>query len=230
MGKDDFLFNQPKKLFQLSKLIQKGVLSLDELSELIPGILHVNSREDFALHFISQEGRDIMGYSLEEIREMGASIFTKHQSAYTRNIIYPRLQKELAKDDAEQVYSLYQDWQRQKGEKPVIYFTTSRILNEDEIISITLDPGNIQEMTEKVTNLFEQNKIFDTYFTAYQGLTQREREVLQLLGNGHTRQEISNRLFISFNTVKKHIENIYKKLEVANRVDLERIAQTFSYM
>lgn len=49
-------------------------------------------------------------------------------------------------------------------------------------------------------------------------LTTRELQVLQLIADGATNQEIANELVLATNTVKKHISNIYGKLGVANRV------------
>lgn len=48
--------------------------------------------------------------------------------------------------------------------------------------------------------------------------TEREREVLFLLLLGLNNKEISEKLFISNHTTKAHVASIYKKLEVANRV------------
>jgi len=48
-------------------------------------------------------------------------------------------------------------------------------------------------------------------------LTERELEVLQLIGNGKTNQEIADTLFIGIKTVKTHVSNILSKLEVADR-------------
>jgi DNA-binding CsgD family transcriptional regulator len=48
-------------------------------------------------------------------------------------------------------------------------------------------------------------------------LTQRELEVLQLLTEGATNSEISQRLFISPKTAKNHLAAIFQKLDVTNR-------------
>lgn len=49
-------------------------------------------------------------------------------------------------------------------------------------------------------------------------LTERERFVLQLAAEGRSNREIAGQLFISQATVKTHLQNIYAKLGVANRV------------
>jgi DNA-binding NarL/FixJ family response regulator len=50
------------------------------------------------------------------------------------------------------------------------------------------------------------------------GLTQREIELLTQLKNGLTNEEIASNLHISYHTVRKHIENIYRKLQVGNKL------------
>jgi len=48
-------------------------------------------------------------------------------------------------------------------------------------------------------------------------LSERESEVLQKLSNGTNNKQIADDLFVSVNTVKAHIKNIYKKLHVNSR-------------
>lgn len=50
-------------------------------------------------------------------------------------------------------------------------------------------------------------------------LTGREQEVLQLISKGHIYKEIADKLSISYETVKKHLRNIYHKLHVQNKVE-----------
>ncbi|MBK8404828.1 MAG: helix-turn-helix transcriptional regulator [Saprospiraceae bacterium] len=45
-------------------------------------------------------------------------------------------------------------------------------------------------------------------------LSQREFEVLQLIYGGKTNQQISQELYISINTLKRHINNAYMRLDV----------------
>ena len=47
-----------------------------------------------------------------------------------------------------------------------------------------------------------------------------EIEILEQLSKGLKNKDIADNLFISFSTVKKHIENIYKKLQAHNRIEL----------
>jgi DNA-binding NarL/FixJ family response regulator len=51
----------------------------------------------------------------------------------------------------------------------------------------------------------------------YAQLSEREREVLALLGQGCTNQEIAERCCVSFKTARTHVTNIMTKLELHNR-------------
>ncbi|MDQ4025370.1 MAG: response regulator transcription factor [Actinomycetota bacterium] len=55
-------------------------------------------------------------------------------------------------------------------------------------------------------------------------LTVREREVLQLLARGLTREEIAASLYLSAHTVRTHLGNVLKKLEVHSQAEAARVA------
>jgi DNA-binding NarL/FixJ family response regulator len=57
-------------------------------------------------------------------------------------------------------------------------------------------------------------------------LSEREREVMQLLARGYTYREIGSRLFISVKTVESHASNVLRKLQLSNRNELTRWAAT----
>jgi DNA-binding NarL/FixJ family response regulator len=56
-------------------------------------------------------------------------------------------------------------------------------------------------------------------------LTARERQILQLVAVGHPNSEVARSLWVTDQTVKFHLSNIYRKLGVANRTEASRWAQ-----
>jgi DNA-binding NarL/FixJ family response regulator len=51
------------------------------------------------------------------------------------------------------------------------------------------------------------------------GLTPREQEVLELIAQGARDREIAERLVVTESTVKKHVQNILRKLHARNRAE-----------
>jgi DNA-binding NarL/FixJ family response regulator len=72
------------------------------------------------------------------------------------------------------------------------------------------------EIARKVVTAFQQEIV---YKDAKEDLSDREREVLHWLSKGYSYQEIATKLFISIETVRTHIRNIYEKLHVANKME-----------
>ncbi len=60
--------------------------------------------------------------------------------------------------------------------------------------------------------------------TSYQGLSDREKQVLKLIAEGHTSKEIADKLYLSIKTVMAHRSNIMEKLSVHSRTDLIKYA------
>jgi DNA-binding NarL/FixJ family response regulator len=61
--------------------------------------------------------------------------------------------------------------------------------------------------------------------TAVAELTRREVEILQLVAEGHSNSQLARMLWVTEQTVKFHLSNIYRKLNVANRTEASRWAQ-----
>jgi DNA-binding NarL/FixJ family response regulator len=58
-----------------------------------------------------------------------------------------------------------------------------------------------------------------------QGLTRRELEILRLVSEGHSNAQVARTLWVTEQTVKFHLSNIYRKLDVGNRTEASRWAQ-----
>jgi LuxR family maltose regulon positive regulatory protein len=61
-------------------------------------------------------------------------------------------------------------------------------------------------------------------------LSEQEQRVLRLLVAGRSNPEIANALVISLNTVKTHVQSLYRKLDVHNRVEASLVARCLSLL
>lgn len=69
------------------------------------------------------------------------------------------------------------------------------------------------EVTDKLVNRIQRQ----SQVALHDDLTSREQEVLLLIAQGKSNQEIADELFITLKTVKTHVSNILSKLEVEDR-------------
>jgi RNA polymerase sigma factor (sigma-70 family) len=84
---------------------------------------------------------------------------------------------------------------------------------DEALISPTVAAALMAHITE-LAQISARNNLD---LSAVQQLTPREQEVLELIGAGLTNQEIGQRLYIEVGTVKNHVHNLLKKLDVGSR-------------
>lgn len=124
-------------------------------------------------------------------------------------------------------------------------FTAISLANKTNLISSFIEEGpyclniirkmldshyskdtSVIEITEKLelpnnnSNMTESDKNRATNKNLIENLTNRELDILKLVANGSSNTEISEKLFISYNTVKFHMKNLYGKLGARNRISL----------
>lgn len=93
--------------------------------------------------------------------------------------------------------------------------------NMDKILSAIRDVYNggapmSFSIARKVLSHFEKKL---PEIKGFDELTEREKEILELLSQGLLYKEIADKKCISIDTVKKHVGNIYRKLHVNNKVE-----------
>lgn len=72
------------------------------------------------------------------------------------------------------------------------------------------------QIARKVIEAFAIKEKTNQYF---QDLSRREQEILEQLSKGYRYKEIADKLFVSIETVRTHIRNIYEKLQVNSRAE-----------
>lgn len=103
-----------------------------------------------------------------------------------------------------------------KGERPVKMMELIRDTVEGRL---SLSP----EVAATTVNVLRQ-KLQKASSPEDYSLSERELEVLKLLSDGKSYQEVAKELFISPKTVRSHTDNIYRKLNVHSKVEAARIA------
>jgi DNA-binding CsgD family transcriptional regulator len=98
----------------------------------------------------------------------------------------------------------------------------SQKLSKPEIKTVVIEKEIIVQKNMNFSinqNELEQRKI-----------SKRELEVLQLMAEGLSNQEIASRLFVSLNTIKTHSSKLFEKLEVKRRTQAIEIAKNLGLL
>ena len=104
-----------------------------------------------------------------------------------------------------------------KGASPDELLSAIRAVAQGQAyIYPTLTRKLLDDYIQRVANGEEQE--------SYGGLTEREKEVLKLIAEGHTSRQIAEILYLSVNTVERHRSNIMDKLNLHNKADLIKYA------
>jgi DNA-binding NarL/FixJ family response regulator len=112
---------------------------------------------------------------------------------------------------------------------PVVFVSGERAESHDRVVGFLVGgddflvkPFAVDEFVARVRRLLERA---EGRTVSESSLTSREQEVLGLVADGLSRDEIARRLYISPRTVGTHIERIFRKLDVHSRAE----AVSFAY-
>ena len=74
-----------------------------------------------------------------------------------------------------------------------------------------------RRLTRRKVILIDPNFALNEGELQRRGISKREHEVLELIAKGHSNQEVADKLYVSVNTVKTHLSNLFLKLDAARR-------------
>lgn len=98
----------------------------------------------------------------------------------------------------------------------VIYTAINTVLNAQTYLSAAISVEKIQEIQSGESSILPLSK--------YHSLSEREKEVFELVAEGYSNADIAGKLVISRRTVESHRANVISKLGLRNKVDLLRYA------
>jgi DNA-binding NarL/FixJ family response regulator len=105
-----------------------------------------------------------------------------------------------------------------KDESPANLF---QAIDECLVGGAPMSPAIAKKSLDMLRRGAPQTQSFDA---EQYNLSKREIEILEQLSRGLTYNLIADNLFISSGTVRKHIENVYRKLQVNNKVEALKVA------
>lgn len=222
--------------------LQRG--ALERLAKIIP---HQASMFDLCrtvegrVECFHPEAIGIPGPALEEYyRTYAAQDYTTWGFTSSHAIVYRDL--DVIAPELRDTTSIYREWMEPLGlyygmgctivQSGVIYGTVTLFRSRADGDFLPEDVAVLAELAKHLAVHFAL--LWPDGFTAESGrdalellaqnhdITGRENEVLRLMAAGSTNQDIARKLYISESTVKKHVNAVYRKFGVQNRVQFAR--------
>ncbi len=210
-----------------SLLESEGIVTLDELSELIPGFVHINSLRTHGLEYLSRRGLEIFEKSNDEIKKGGRELLLSISDKKSQEIF--KVKNRFLAGNVGRTYSHFQRLcYREKNIPYTLFYTSSKLYKTRDAIVSFSQPLHLLQNDSFLKDIVEERFVFfNKNFHRYQSLTKRECEILKLIADGDCNKTISDKLCISIHTVKTHRKNICRKLETGRLIDLVKFAQVF---
>lgn len=213
-------------------LIESGVVNkkytIEEFSEIVPGIVHINNLDDFAINFVNRFGEEKFDVTTEEILKIGSGFVLNFFEPGSLEVFSKPLIHMVEEDDESKIISFFQKVKLNRNVDYSWLLTTSKILRgKNEFISISQTLSGVDGSTRAIAKLLDDNLYLKKNMGKFGTLTKREKEILKLVTQGHSTKQIAGILFLSAHTVSTHRKNITQKLDLKCVNDWELFANAF---
>ena len=219
---------QAQNVFLLDKLFSLGNNIVEEVFDYLPGIFHTNSKEDLSIQRLNKAGEDWSQHTKDQMNEMGLEYFEKFSHPDTIKYVFPRFLKFYELGDDDKIHAEFQQLINPRtGEYETLFTVVKPYKDQDLLISSSNPISQLGEIAHKMERIAGEQIFVRKNFRSFQSLTKRELEILALISRGDTNKTISEKLFISLETVKQHRKRIKRKTECGDIVALVKYAQAF---
>lgn len=227
MRESDLLLKQQEQLFGIQKIIKTCGLSLDDITELIPGMVHLNKIGTLDLTYLDKRSRQKLELTQEDVIFNGRHV--------VRDIVKPesfehakQLFGKFKFDDPSRVISHFQALKGlTKDGSYEWFFSVKKKFDDERIITVSNPISTLTEMQDQVKKILEENLYIKNNLHYLNSLTSREKEIIRLIFQGFRSRQIAEKLFISPHTVSTHRKNIKNKLEIKSYNELYKFAVEF---
>ena len=218
----------------LEKAAQEAIRQIQNIEHNIPGVIIIHNLADDSIAYLSKRGQQILNVTLEEIR---LPHFDYHERFFNPDDVpnyVPKILGLLQRNQDDEIVTYFQQVRATEKEPWRWYSSSTKILLRDKeqkpvlAITIAIPIDEQHYFTPKIERLVKENNYLRHHQHQFAILSKREKEVLQLLVQGHSSLEIANLLKISESTAQTHRKNIRAKLNIESSYDLVKIAQAFN--
>jgi DNA-binding CsgD family transcriptional regulator len=212
----------------LDRMNIKDVALLKEATDQIPYILWVHDYKGMKPLFINKKAKEYYGYTDEYINQEGFEVYTNlcHPDYYIAIHNAVAFWVETPRDYQIETYKAKtkdRSWRWTISVAKAFKF--SKTNEVENIITLVFDMDDV--LNESIISSNKYSGFVTRNQEAYNHLTEREIEILKLIGQGNSSKQIANSIKISVSTVETHRNNLRQKLNAKNSHELVKFAILF---
>jgi len=220
--KEEFVFNN-MQLFKLKQMYLSNIHDFYNFVENISFYIHFNSRNSLDWIWGNSSSVSVIGYHSSDDVEYKQIINLSDKNIV--NNYRSTIHNYNITDDASSICNFFQ---RMYLKNKWQWLLTNKIILEENVyLNCSYNINELSFVGDYLYNKLEHTFSDINAWQKFQSLTKREKEILKLLANGNSTKEISEIYCVSEYTVKKHRENINRKIDSNKIHDLIRFADAF---
>lgn len=209
------------QLHGISKGLKYGTFNIPDIGELIPASLMIqdlDGLQPIGCSYMNNWGCERLGVSSEEINKMGEEYYARYFMKEEYLEIFNGVTNYLAHGDFDKQCNLFQRVKLHRAADYTWFYTVLKVISvpsstilDNKIVLLSSPIIGMDSLISKVNKTLEQDTFIRLNYKRFAQLTLREKEIISLIANGKSSQEIGEQLYISTHTVSTHRKNIIKK-------------------
>ncbi|WP_164126287.1 response regulator transcription factor [Sphingobacterium luzhongxinii] len=225
------------QLHGISKGLKYGDFNIPDIGDIVPASLMIQDLDGLrpiGCSYMNNWGCEHLGSSVEEVNQLGEIYYERYFVKEETYGIFQGMNNYLALGDFDKQYNFFQRVKLYKETDYTWFYTVLKVVQvrqdsqlENKIILLSSPVIGMDQLISRVNKTLAQDQYIRNNYRRFAELTTREKEIITLLANGKSSNEIADQLFISSHTVSTHRKNIIRKIECKSFADLLRFAMAF---
>ncbi|WP_164108893.1 MULTISPECIES: LuxR C-terminal-related transcriptional regulator [Sphingobacterium] len=225
------------QLHGISKGLKYGDFNIPDIGDIVPASLMIQDLDGLrpiGCSYMNNWGCEHLGSSVEEVNQLGEIYYERYFVKEETYGIFQGMNNYLALGDFDKQYNFFQRVKLYKETDYTWFYTVLKVVQvrqdsqlENKIILLSSPVIGMDQLISRVNKTLDQDQYIRNNYRRFAELTTREKEIVTLLANGKSSNEIADQLFISSHTVSTHRKNIIRKIECKSFADLLRFAMVF---
>lgn len=202
---------------EVNQYIPNSILAIGEQ---FPAMVTLQNFKTMANVYINEYGCKFLEHTKSELLAMGQKYYSVFFPLEEREHIADQLNN-LEENIPDKSISFFQRIRPNENSEYSWFFTTSQLYLISQqravyLLNISCLLNKCSYMGQKLDSLVAENLFLKKYYLDSQHLSEREKEVMELIAKGNSSLKISKLLCISIHTVNNHRKNIIQKIGKKN--------------